>query len=94
MAFKERTIKSDQDLAAEEKFIAGADKTADEVEKEAEVEKLDPNAVRKKQLGIKVNDYEMLLLQRLADKTDRTISATIRYAINKAIKDHSVKKRQ
>lgn len=94
MAFKDRSIKSDKDTAAEDKFISGADKTCNEIEKEEEIVKLDPNARKKIQVGLKVNDYEMLLIKRLSEKIDRSISGTIRYAINKAIKDHSVKKRQ
>lgn len=91
MAFKDRTKNTDEENALD-KFISSADKTNDEIEEENE--KLDPNSTRKKQLGIKVNEYEMLLIQRLAEKIDRSISGTIRYALNKAIKDHSVKKRQ
>jgi hypothetical protein len=94
MAFKDRSIKIDKDTAAEDKFISGADKTSNEIEKEEEIVKLDPNARKKIQVGLKVNDYEMLLIKRLSEKIDRSISGTIRYAINKAIKDHSVKKRQ
>lgn len=94
MGFKDRAKKTDQDSDAADKFIAAADKTNDEIEKEEETGRLDPNATKKKQLGIKVNEYEMLLIQRLAEKIDRSISGTIRYALNKAIKDHSVKKRQ
>lgn len=92
MAFKDRTKNTNEENNAADRFIAAADKTSHEIEEEKG--KLDPNATRKKQLGIKVNDYEMLLIQRLSDKLDRSISATIRYSLNKAIKDHSVKKRQ
>jgi hypothetical protein len=94
MAFKDRTKNTNKENDATDKFISAADKTRDEIEKEEETEKLDPGATRKKQLGIKVNEYEMLLIQRLSEKIDRSISGTIRYALNKAIKDHSVKKRQ
>jgi len=48
---------------------------------------LNPKAVRKRQLGIKVNAYEYQQLEELAEMLDRSITSTMRYAINKLIKE-------
>lgn len=81
MAFKDRSIKK-----KENDFIHKADKTTNELN-------LDPRATRKKQLGIKVNTYEYRQLEELAQQLDRSIASTMRYAINKTIREELIKKR-
>ena len=78
MAFKDR---SKQTTANEEAFIKGADKT------KKDINLGNPKATRDKQLGIKVNSYEYAQIEELATKLDRSIAATLRYAINKAIRE-------
>lgn len=78
MAFKNR---SKQTTANEEAFIKGADKTKEDINLG------NPKATRDKQLGIKVNSYEYAQIEELATKLDRSIAATLRYAINKAIRE-------
>ena len=78
MAFKDRSKPA---TTSEADFIAGADKT------KTELELGNPKATRTKQLGIKVNAYEYAQIEALASKLDRSIAATLRYAVNKAIKE-------
>jgi hypothetical protein len=78
MAFKDRGKST---MTTEEAFITGVDKSKNEV-------KLDnPKETRNKQLGIKVNSYEYAQIEALAIKLDRSIAATLRYAINKVIRE-------
>lgn len=84
MAFKDRSKKvADEKLIDE--FVNKADKTNNELEA------ADPKATRTKQLGIKVNEYELQQLETLAEQLDRSITATIRYAINKTIREELIK---
>lgn len=82
MAFKDRSKKSSDDQKIED-FISKADKT----ENDLQSENLDPKATRTKQLGIKVNEFEYRQLEALAEKLDRSIASTMRYAINKTIRE-------
>jgi len=81
MAFKDRNKLIIDNTNQVNKFIANADKTKLEIEQE------NPKATRKKQLGIKVNDYEYAQIEALAEKLDRSIAATLRYSINKIIRE-------
>lgn len=84
MAFKDRSKKMADEKLVDE-FVNKADKTNDQLEA------LDPKAIRTKQLGIKVNEYELQQLETLAEQLDRSITATIRYAINKTIREELIK---
>lgn len=84
MAFKDRSKKMADEKRVDE-FVNKADKTNDQLEA------LDPKAIRTKQLGIKVNEYELQQLETLAEQLDRSITATIRYAINKTIREELIK---
>lgn len=83
MSFKDRSKKVSDEKKVED-FINKADKT--DVEMKADIETLDPKATRKRQLGIKVNPYEFGQLEALAEQLDRSIASTMRYAINKTIR--------
>lgn len=84
MAFKDRSKKMADEKLVDE-FVSKADKTNDELDA------LDPKATRKKQLGIKVNEHEFQQLEALAEQLDRSITATIRYALNKTIREELIK---
>ena len=87
MAFKDRstTKKTATDIKLADKFVKGADKT--KVEIMADNSNLDPKATRTKQIGLKVNQYEYTQLEALANQFNRTVADTMRYAINKVIKN-------
>ncbi len=84
MAFKDRSKKMADEKLVDE-FVSKADKTSDELDA------LNPKATRKKQLGIKVNEHEFQQLEALAEQLDRSITATIRYALNKTIREELIK---
>jgi len=76
--FKVRTATTTQ---KEDKFIEGVDNKLSEID-------MNPKATRTRQLGIKVNAYEYERIEALANELDRSIASTLRYAVNKAIKDN------
>lgn len=84
MSFKDRK-NNRADKKDVEDFINKADKTSLEISTDSEI--LDPKATRKRQLGIKVNPYEFGQLEALAEQLDRSIASTMRYAINKTIRE-------
>jgi len=90
-----------------QKFIDKADKTDAELEAKAEEEKTKAaddekvrieaeekakKEVRKKQAGYKVNEYELAELMELTEYLDRSLSATLRFAVGEQIKEMKRKK--